>query len=186
MSPVLSHQLEKLQRATRSGATRLRASEREVCLREDLWEDLWEPLKNLWKLLKTLWKPLKTSENPPSQRPSQRLSVLLPLLICPLNSLRTKEISCRFRRFLMSSRFLRGLETSLLSRLLIVFSPQKTKESKNEVVFAYWWLDLCMLREPRFDLWRVASHIFRSTGASSGQFALSRQEDPRILRNRIP
>ena len=45
-------------------------------------ESLWEgnlPLrgalkisKNLWKPLKNFWKPLKASENPPSQRPSQR------------------------------------------------------------------------------------------------------------------
>ena len=76
----------------------------EICLWEGLWEDLWKPLKNLLKPLKTsenLSKPLKTSknlskisENPPSQRPSQRqissqrLSVLLPLFCCPLNSLR--------------------------------------------------------------------------------------------------
>ena len=86
----------------------------EICLSESLWEDHWKPLKNLWKPLKKLWKPLKTSEdiskplktsqnsknlsklseNPPSQRPSQRqissqrLSVLLPLFCCPLNSLR--------------------------------------------------------------------------------------------------
>ena len=76
----------------------------EICLWEGLWEDLWKPLKKLSKPLKTsenLWKPLKTSQKPlknlwkpssqrPSQRPSQRqissqrLSVLLPLLVLPL------------------------------------------------------------------------------------------------------
>ena len=30
--------------------------------------------ENIWKNSENLWKPLKTSENPPSQRPSQRLS----------------------------------------------------------------------------------------------------------------
>ena len=88
----------------------------EICLWEGLWENLWKPLKNLWKPLKRLWKPQKTSENlskplrtskkplkisenPPSQRPSQRqissqrLSVLLPLFCCPLNSLRRFMVS---------------------------------------------------------------------------------------------
>ena len=55
--------LEKVQGATRIGATGLRASEREICLWEGLWEDLWKPLKNLWKPLKNLLKPLKTSQN---------------------------------------------------------------------------------------------------------------------------
>ena len=45
--------LEKVQGATRIGATGLRASEREICLWEGLWEDLWKPLKNLLKPLKT-------------------------------------------------------------------------------------------------------------------------------------
>ena len=108
--------LEKVQGATRIGATGLRASERGICLWEGLWEDLWKPLKNLWsenplknllkplKTSKNLWKPLKTSKNPPKTSektlkislrdplrgrfPSQRLSVLLPLSCCPLNSLR--------------------------------------------------------------------------------------------------
>ena len=57
------------------GATRLRASEREICLWEGLWEDLWKSLKNLWKPLR---KPLKTSQKKklwksPSQRPSHHL-----------------------------------------------------------------------------------------------------------------
>ena len=61
-------------------------------------ERVWKPLKNLWKPsqkpLKTSKNPSKISENPPSQRPSQRqissqrLSVLLPLFCCPLNSFR--------------------------------------------------------------------------------------------------
>ena len=60
----------KGQGPTRLGATGLRASEREICLWEGLWEDLWkisenlwEPLKtskDLWKPLKALWKPLRT------------------------------------------------------------------------------------------------------------------------------
>ena len=55
----------KVQGAARLGAKGLRASEREICLWEGLWEDLCKPLKNLWK-------PLKISEDPPSQRPFQR------------------------------------------------------------------------------------------------------------------
>ena len=58
--------LEKVQGATRLGATRLRASEREICLWEGLWEDFWKPLKKLWKPLKSsknLWKPLKLLKN---------------------------------------------------------------------------------------------------------------------------
>ena len=72
-------------------------------------ENLWKVSKNLWKSLKTSenpWKPLKTSKDlwksplktlplrgplrdPLRGRfPSQRLSVLLPLFCCPLNSLR--------------------------------------------------------------------------------------------------
>ena len=50
-----------------SRGNKLRASEREVCIWEGLWEDLWKRLKNLWKPLKTL----RTSENPPSQRNKQ-------------------------------------------------------------------------------------------------------------------
>ena len=82
--------LEKVQGATRLGATGPRASEREICL----WEGLWKPLKNLWNPLKNLLKPLKTSENPLKTHPlrdplkggfpSQRLSVLLPLIVLPL------------------------------------------------------------------------------------------------------
>ena len=52
--------LEKVQGATRLGATRLSASEREICLWERLWEELWKTLKHLWKPLKiseNLWKP---------------------------------------------------------------------------------------------------------------------------------
>ena len=76
---------------------------------ESLWEgnlplrgSLREPLKNLWnplKTSKTLWKPLETSENPPSQRPSQRqislsealgpvATIHLPLKLSPNNYLR--------------------------------------------------------------------------------------------------
>ena len=55
--------LEKVQGATRIGATRPRASEREICLWEGLWEDLWKPLKNLWKALKNLLKPLRGSRS---------------------------------------------------------------------------------------------------------------------------
>ena len=90
-------------RATRLGATGLRASEREICLWQGLWEDLWQPLKNLWKPL-TASKTTKTSENfrkplplrdPLRGRfPSQRLLVLLPLFICPLNSLQISHDVC--------------------------------------------------------------------------------------------
>ena len=65
-----------------------------------LWEGLWE---DLWRPLKKLWKPLKNSENLPlrdplrGRFPSQRLSVLLPLSCCPLNSPRFEpEPGCRF------------------------------------------------------------------------------------------
>ena len=57
-------------------------------------EILWKTSENLWKPLKTsknLWKPLKTLRlrDPLRGRiPSQRLSVLLPLIVFPLNSLR--------------------------------------------------------------------------------------------------
>ena len=89
--------LEKVKGATRLGATELRASEREICRSEGLWKDLWKPLKNVWKPLKPLktskdlWKRLKTLplRDPLRGRfPSHRLLVLLPLFICPLNSLR--------------------------------------------------------------------------------------------------
>ena len=87
-----------------------RNSERKMALWEGLWEGLWKTSENLWKPLKTsknLWKPLKTSEKPlkkPSENlwtlplrdplrdplrgrfPSQNLSVLLPLIVLPLET----------------------------------------------------------------------------------------------------
>ena len=112
--------LEKVQGATRLGATGLRASERKSASERSLRGPLKTSQKslktsqktlktsqNLSKPLKTSKKPLKTSqnlpkisENPPSQRPSQRqissqrLSVLLPLFCCPLNSLRPGTVGC--------------------------------------------------------------------------------------------
>ena len=99
--------VEEAQGATRLGATRLRVSERKSASERvsertsETSKNLWKPLNKLWKPLKTSENPLKTSqnlsrisENPPSQRPSQRqissqrLSVPLPLFCCPLNSLR--------------------------------------------------------------------------------------------------
>ena len=79
--------LEKVQGATRLGATGLRASEGEICL----WEDLWKPLKILWKPLKTsknLWKASLSETLSEADFPLEKLSVLLPLFICHLNSLR--------------------------------------------------------------------------------------------------
>ena len=83
---------------------------------ESLWEEslpLRGPLKiseNLWKPLETFWKPLKTSENPPSQRPSQRQislsealgpvapSRVAPWNLCPSARLRTRLFQKSFRR----------------------------------------------------------------------------------------
>ena len=93
--------LEKAQGATQPGATRLRASERKSASQrvsertsENLSKISENFSKNSEKPLKTSENLSKISENPPSQRPSQRqissqrLSVLLPLLCCPLTSLR--------------------------------------------------------------------------------------------------
>ena len=92
--PHKSRELEKVQGATRLGATGPRASEREICLCEGLWDDLQnfpkppKTSKNLWKPLKTLplGDPLRDPlKDPLSGRFSpQRLSVLLPLFVCPL------------------------------------------------------------------------------------------------------
>ena len=84
----------KFKGATRLGTTGLGASER-----ESAYERVSERTsENLWKSLKTSEKPLKTSQNAPSQRSSQkplrgrfhsqRLSVLLPLYLCALYTLR--------------------------------------------------------------------------------------------------
>ena len=96
-------------RATQIGATGLRGSEREICLREglsDLWKPSQKPLKtseNLWKTLKTLKtsEKKKNSENLPlrdplrdplgGRFPSQRLLVLLPLSCYRINSSATRD-----------------------------------------------------------------------------------------------
>ena len=85
-------------RANTSRGNKTESSERESAS-ERVSESTSE---NLWKISQNLWKPLKTSENPlktlplrdplRGRFPSQRLSVLLPLFCCPLNSFRTKEI----------------------------------------------------------------------------------------------
>ena len=70
-----------------------RNSERKMALGEGLWEGLWKTFENLWKPLKpseNLSKPLKTSETlplrDPLRDPSQNLSVLLPLIVLPLET----------------------------------------------------------------------------------------------------
>ena len=124
------------------GATGLRGSEREICLWEGLWDDLWKPskktlpLKKLRKPYKS-WKTLKkTSKNPaekpwkPSSDPlrgrfaSQRLSVLLPLFICPLNSL----------RFVLELKAFRGNFVLQQSHPKILSGKRKTHTSTNPTV----------------------------------------------------
>ena len=96
-----SHRVAGVLRGNTIRGNMTRNSERKMAL--------WEVSKNLWKPLKTsknLWKPLKTSENLPLRNPlrdplrgrfpSQNLSVLLPLIVCPLTPPPPNQQNARF------------------------------------------------------------------------------------------